>query len=152
MFEREPLLIVAAIGGTAVLLVAVYVVGVRLMRSLPPMLPVPVQTLFNYSALFTVGIALLSTRASLLMPFGLVFAFVGLAVFLPEKVAVRLLGFFLLLLVIALLSVLQRLRSGDPLIRPEQLTVFSAGGFALIWGLGMLFAWRRWWSGRTQVS
>ena len=150
MNELGPLSIVGCIAGAAVGLVAIYVFGVRVLRRCPPMLPLPVQSMFTYCTLFTVGVALLSTRASLLVPFGLVLVFVGIAIFLPETIAVRFVGLFLFLLCIAILSVLKQLKGDTPIFRPQQLTIFSAGTFAVLWCVGILFAWRRWSEGRSS--
>jgi hypothetical protein len=152
MDQPGPLLIVAGIMGAAIGLVATYFFAIRILRRCPPMSPLPVQTMFTYCTLFTVGIALLSTRASLLVPFGLVFAFVGIAIFLPETIAIRFVGLFLLLLCVAILSVLKQLKGDSPIYRPQQLTLFSAGTFTVLWGFGVLFAWRRRSQGRTAGS
>ena len=79
------------------------------------MMPLPIQLMFTYCTLFTVGIVLISTRASALLPLGILLSFVGLAIFLPEQLAARFFGVFLLLLLLSLLAVLQQLRTDQPL-------------------------------------
>jgi hypothetical protein len=140
----------AAICFVALAFVGLCFFGGRFLRRWSPMLPVPIQSMFTYCALFTLGIAFLSTRAPILVPFGLVFTFVGIAIFLPEQFAARFLGAFILMLCLALLSVLNELRTEAPLFRPQRLTLWSAGAFGLLWGIGILFAWRRWSDVRVQ--
>jgi hypothetical protein len=149
---NEPLLIVSGILAAGLALIVTWFVATRFLRRCPRMMPLPVQSMFVYCTLFTVGIALLSTRASLLVAFGLVFAFIGVAMFLPETVVIRLTGLFLLLLCVALLSVLNQLRVDAPMFQPRPLTVWSASAFAMLWGLGILFAWRRWSEGRASLN
>jgi len=146
MHDLEPV-IVSCI---AALVFSAYFFGAKILRRFPPMLPLPVQSWFTYCALFTVGIGLLSTRASLLIPFGVIFAFVGIAIFLPEQIAIRFVGPFLFALCMALLSLVNQLRSGRTTIEPQRLSLISASVFVLVWGVGVLFAWRRWWDSRTS--
>ena len=150
MDELGPLGIVGVILLTGAAFAAAWFFGSRLLGKLPPMLPMPIQSMFTYCAFFTAGIALISTRATALLPFGVVFAFVGLAIFLPERLAARLFGVFILLLLLSLVAVLKQLRTDAPLFQPQRLSAPSAGIFALVWGLGILFAWRRWFSGRVR--
>ena len=147
--DNKELIIVSCLA--AVVLTLAFCFGPTIVRRCPRMLPLPVQSWFMYCALFTLGIGLLGTRASLLVPFGIVFAFVGIAIFLPEKIVLPFVGPFLFALCIALLSLLHQLRSGTPLVQPQRLSLTSASVFVLLWGVGIAFAWRRWWDSRTQL-
>ncbi len=150
MDQLGPLQIVGLIMLASGAFAAVWYFGSRLLRRLPPMMPLPIQLMFTYCTLFTVGIVLISTRASALLPLGILLSFVGLAIFLPEQLAARFFGVFLLLLLLSLLAVLQQLRTDQPLFQPQRLSVWIAGIFALVWGMGILFAWRRWLSIRVK--
>jgi hypothetical protein len=150
MDNFSPFQIVGTILLAGVAIVAVWLFGSRLLRRFPPMMPLPIQSMFSYCTLFTVGIALISTRASALLPFGILLSFVGLAFFLPEQIAARLFGIFLFLLLLSLLYVLQQLRTDETFFQPRKLSVWAAGIFALVWGMGVLFAWLRWRSNQEK--
>ena len=150
MNELGPLQIIGVLFLASGALIGAWYVGRRLLRKWPPMMPLAVQSMFMYCALFTIGIILISTQAYALLPLGIVLSFVGLAIFLPEPLAARLLGVFFLLLSFSLLAVLNQLLDEQPLFKPQKLSVWFAGAFALVWGMGILFAWRRWLSGRVK--
>lgn len=145
-----PLQIVGVILLASAVFVAVWLLGSRLLDRLPAMRPLPIQSMFTYCMLFTVGIILICTRASALLPLGILLSFVGLAIFLPEDLLMRFLGVFLFLALLSLLTVLQQLRTDQPLFQPHRLSVWLSGVFALMWGMGILFAWRRWLTGRMR--
>ena len=152
MDELGPLQIVGVILLASGAFAATWLFGRRLLCRLPPMTPLPIQSMFTYCTFFTVGIAIISIRASVLLPFGILLSFLGLAVFLPPQIVARFFGIFLLLLLLSLLAVLQQLRTDGPFFQPLRLSVWSAGGFALVWGMGILFAWQRWISGREKLK
>ena len=121
----------------------------KLPERFPAMLPIPVQSFFFYCTFFTAGLALICTDSSLLTPWGFALALLGMSIFLPERWAVGLVGLFLLLLGVSLLSVLQEMRAGTPWsLPPRKISDFGAMALLSIWGAGILFGWRRWSSAR----
>jgi len=107
--------------------------------------PVPVQSFLACCTWFTFGIALLGTTISALFPFGIAFAFIGIAPFLDQRLVVRLMPFFLVLLAIAFFGVVQGLRVGDgwPSSMPKPPTWYFVV-LIVVWGAGIVFNFRRW--------
>ena len=117
------------------------------------MTPVPIQTFLAWCSWFTFGVALLSTTVPMVIPFGILFAALGLSPFFSERVISRLFGLFFLLLAIALLSVIQALRHGDglPSSWPKP-SLWYSGLLIVGWGAGIFFGFRRWRASRTKGS
>jgi len=150
MNELSPFQIVGLILGASFGLTAIWWLSKKWISGLTPMYPLPIQTLFLYCTVFTTGILVLSTRAPGAWVYGLLLCFTGLAIFLPEQKALRFAGLYLLLLVMSLLDVWGRLQMDDPFFQPKKINEWWAGGFGLIWGLGVLFIWHRWHTARTE--
>lgn len=149
METLTPFQIVGLILGSALGLLAVWLLFKKWVVKLPPMYPLPIQTIFIYFMVFTSGVLVLSTRSPGSMAYGLLLCFVGLSIFLPEQTALRFAGIYLLLIIMCLLDVWGRLQINEPFFQPRKMTEWWAGGFGLVWGLGILFAWHRWHTGRT---
>jgi hypothetical protein len=145
MDQLDPLSLVGVLLLASGALVAAMVFGKKAVSRMPAMLPVPVQSFFLYCMFFTIGIALLGIGGSFLLPLGTALVALGLSFFLPEAWAARLLGSFLILLGLSLLALLQYVTGSEALIRPRQgLSDRRAEAVLFLWGICVLFAWRRW--------
>jgi hypothetical protein len=115
------------------------------------MTPVPVQTFLAWCSWFTFGVALLSTTVPMLIPFGILFTLLGMSPFFSERIVLRFLGAFILLLGIALLYVIQGFRLGDGLPRScPKPSLWYSGLLVIGWGIGIVFGFRRWRISRTK--
>lgn len=112
-----------------------------------------IQTFFAWCFCFTFGLTLLSTTIPMVIPFGILFAFLGLSAFFSERFVARFFGIFLLLLGIALLYVIQGLRLGDGLPHSWPKPSLWYSGLVIVgWGAGVFFAFRRWRASRVKGS
>ena len=153
MNELGPNSLVGLILFVSVILFVIMAFSRRFLLKIPPMLPVPVQSVFLYSTYFTAGIALLCVGWPFLVPTGISLSVLGLSIFLPEKVVLRFLGAFIILLGLSLIAFLQRLHEGNLSIELEHgLPSWYAGGALLVWGFGIWFAWIRWYSVRCALK
>jgi hypothetical protein len=112
---------------------------------------IPVHTFLAWCTWFTFGVALLSTTIPMLIPFGIAFTLLGIAPFFSERVVLRFMVYFLGLLGISLLYVVQSLRLGEGL--PSSMPKPSIWYVAVLivgWGVGILFGFRRWRASRLN--
>ncbi len=112
---------------------------------------VPVQTYLRWCTWFTLGITLLGTTVPMLVLFGIAFTILGLAPFFSERLVLRFMIYFLGLLGLSLLYVLQGLRLGDgwPSSLPKP-PIWYAAILIVGWGAGILFGFRRWRASRAK--
>ena len=115
--------------------------------------PVPAPTFLAWLTWFTFGLSLLATTISMLIPFGIVFTFLGIAPFLKERLVLRFMLLFIGLLGVSLLAIIQSLRVGDgfPTSIPKP-SIWYVGVLVVGWGIGILFGFRLWRASRLKGS
>jgi len=88
----------------------------------------------------------------MVIPFGILFTVLGMSPFFSERVLLRFLGVFFLLLAIALLAVVQALQHGDGLPRSWPKPPLWYSGLLIVgWGSGIFFGFRCWRASRAKA-
>jgi hypothetical protein len=140
----EPLILAGKLGLAVCFLILISFFGRKFVDRLAPMPVSPVQTLLLHIFIFTCGAGMLSGGGTIGFLFGAAVSLLGLSPFLPERAVIRLFGIFVLLLGLSLGTFLE---SGfDLFLRPQKPTEFgwTQSVTMIFWGLGVIFAWRRW--------
>jgi hypothetical protein len=112
---------------------------------------VPSHIFLLYITLFTFGVALVGTTISILWPFGVVLAFVGLSRFMRDRRVLSFVGAGIFLLGTSLALLLQGLRLGKiSSVTIPKPPMWYCVVIIISWGCGILFCYRRWHEWRTK--
>ena len=104
-----------------------------------------VHSFLAWCTWFTIGMVLVGSAIPMFIPLGLALTLLGLGPFLGERLVLRFLVFFLGLLGLALLYILQGLRLyGAAATLEPKLSIWYEAVVVVVWGAGILFSFRRW--------
>lgn len=107
--------------------------------------PMLVHNFLAWCTWFTIGMVLVGSAIPMFVPLGLALTLLGLGPFLGERLVLRFLVYFLGLLGLALLYILQGLRLDEAAstLKPR-LSIWYEAMVVVVWGAGVLFTFRRW--------
>jgi hypothetical protein len=148
----EPLILVGKLGLAVSFFILLSFFGRKFVDRLPPMPAATVQALLLYIFIFTCGVGILSCGSTISTIAGAAVSLLGISLFLPESAVIRLIGIFVLSFGLCLGTFLGW--GFEPFLHLQKPMEFSCSqSVAMIfWGLGVLFAWRRWHLGRRAAG
>ena len=149
MDNLAPFKIVGGLLLASAFVIAIFIVGKRYVRRLPPAMSYPIHTLLSSYIHFTIAIVLVSLGSPFFFPFGVALAIAVVSLWLPERLAIIFAVVLPLMLGYTLLSIFSGLQAGEPIFKIQKISDISMGINMVVWFFGMLFVWHRWKSGRV---